>query len=204
MIPSVLVTKTTGDAQALEDVSIMFLSNLFIFPFSTSLFSYRFVWLNQGVLAERFVLQLQLKRRFIDVYSQEWMANLRGSTRFDTYISFKVSLKCEPYLDFVKIKCFRDALIRLRLGITELRTHKNRYVSHVIDNNCPFCKDVEETECHFFFYCSKYKTVRPIILKYTERHEKHWKFKECGVKTKHQRSSWHGLLSKLLRLERIC
>lgn len=160
-----------------------------------------FVWLNQGVVAEQ-IFVLQLKQRFIDVYSQEWMANLRGSTRFDSYISFKVSLKCEPYLDFVKIKCFRDALIRLRLGITELRTHKNRYVSHVTDNNCPFCKDVEETECHFLFHCSMYQTIRPNILKYTERHAEHWKFKEimlCEDQASTKQLAWFAFKAFQIR-----
>ena len=85
------------------------------------------------------------------MYPQEWLANLRGSTRFDMYILFKKSIKYETYLDFVRVKCFRNALIRFRLGITELKTHKNRYVSLVADNNGPFCKVVEENEYHFFF-----------------------------------------------------
>ena len=78
---------------------------------------YGFVWLNRGVATEHFIAQ-----RFIDVYSQEWLANLRASTRFDMYILFKTSIKYETYLDFVRVKCFRDALIRFRLGITELKT----------------------------------------------------------------------------------
>ena len=78
---------------------------------------YGFVWLNHGVATEqRFIAQL--KQRFIDVYSQEWLANLRGSTRFDMYILFKTSIRYETYLDSVRVKCFRGALIRFRLGIT--------------------------------------------------------------------------------------
>ena len=79
---------------------------------------YGFVWLNQGVATEQHFIE-QLKQRFIDVYSQEWMVNLRESTRFDTYILFKTSIKYETFLDLVRVKCFRDALIRFRLGITE-------------------------------------------------------------------------------------
>ena len=115
---------------------------------------YRFVWLNQGVATEQLFIA-QIKQRFIDVYSQEWMANLRGRKRFDMYILFKTSIKYETFLDFVRVKCFRDALIRFRLGITELKAHKNRYISHVADNNCPFCRVVEENEYHFLFRCEK-------------------------------------------------
>ena len=138
---------------------------------------YGFVWLNQGVATEQHFIA-QLKQRFIDVYSQEWLANLRGSTRFDMYILFKTSIKYETYLDFVRVKCFRNALIRFRLGITELKTHKNRYISHVAGNNCPFCKVVEENEYHFLFHCEKYEAVRPEKFKNIKRHEENWKFSE--------------------------
>ena len=144
---------------------------------------YGFVWLNQGIATEQHFIA-QLKQRFIDVSSQEWMANLRGSTRFDMYIWFKTLIKDETYLDFVWVKCFRDALIRFRLGITELKTHKNRYNSHVADNNCPFCKAVEQNEYHFLFHCEKYETVRPENLKHIKRHEENWKFQRlCCVKS---------------------
>ena len=83
------------------------------------------------------------------------MANLRGSKRFDMYILFKTSIEYKTYLDIVRVKCFRDALISFGLRITELETHKNRYISHVADNNCPFCKVIEENEYHFLFHCEK-------------------------------------------------
>ena len=53
---------------------------------------YGFVRLNQGVATEQHFIA-QLKQRFIDVCSQEWLANLKGSTRFDMYILFKTSIK---------------------------------------------------------------------------------------------------------------
>ena len=130
---------------------------------------YGFAWLNQGVALEQHFIA-QLKQRFIDVYSQEWLANLRGSTRFDMYILFKTSIKYETYLVFVRVKCFRDALIRLTLGITELKTHKNIHISQVADNNCPFCKVVEKNEYHFLYHCEKYETVRPEKFKHIKRH----------------------------------
>ena len=61
---------------------------------------------------------------------------------------------------------------------TELKTHKNRYISHVTDNNCPFCKVVEENEYHFLFHCEKYEAVRPEKFKNIKRHEENWKFSE--------------------------
>ena len=87
---------------------------------------YGFVWLNQGVATEQ-PFTAQRKQRFIDVYSQEWMASLRGSTRFDTYILFKTSVRYEMYLDCIRVKYFRDALVRFRLWFTELK-HSQTYI----------------------------------------------------------------------------
>ena len=54
---------------------------------------YGFVWLNHGVATEqRFIAQL--KQRFMDVHSQEWMANLSGGTPFDTHIKYETYLDC--------------------------------------------------------------------------------------------------------------
>ena len=78
------------------------------------------------------------------------------------------SIKYETYLDFVRVKCFRDALIRFELGIT----------ARVANNNCPFCKAVEENEYHYLFHCEKYETVRPENCKHIKRHEENWKFTE--------------------------
>ena len=138
---------------------------------------YGFVWLCQGVVEENHFIN-QFKLRLVDVYSQEWMADMRQSTRFATYVSFKTSLRFEKYLDFIKVKCFRDTLIRFRFGLTELKTHKNRFVKHITDNNCPFCTDVNENEYHFLFYCNKYDTIRPKILKCVEQHEEKHKFED--------------------------
>ena len=136
---------------------------------------YGFVWLCQGVAEEAYFIN-QFKSRLVDVSSQEWMADIRQSTRFDTYVSFKTSPTFEKYLDFIKVKCFRDSLIRFRFGITELKTHKNRFVKHITNNTCPFCKDTDENEYHFLFHCDKYETIRPNILKCVERHEEKRKF----------------------------
>ena len=61
---------------------------------------------------------------------------------------------------------------------TQNYRNKNGYISHVADNNCPFCKVVEENEYHFLFQCEKYETVRPEKIKYITRHEENWKFSE--------------------------
>ena len=167
---------------------------------------YGFVWLNQGVATEQHFIA-QLKQRFIGVYSQEWLANLRGSKRFDMYILFKTSVKYETYrcLDFVRVKCFRDALIRFRLGITELKTHKNRYISHVADNVVHFVKPLKKTSIIFYFIVKSMKLLDRKNFNILNGMRKTGNFQRlCGVKSQHRPNSWHGLFSKLLKLEQNC
>ena len=52
--------------------------------------------------------------------------------------------------------------IRLRLGVSPLRTHKLRYRKDVtpVDYFCPFCVGNTETEVHFILLCPKYAEIR--------------------------------------------
>ena len=99
-------------------------------------------------------------------------------SEWQTYEEARVltSIKYETYLDFVRVKCFRDALIRFRLGITESKIHKNRYVSHVADSSCPLRKTVDENKYQFLFHCETYETVGQ--GKRIKRREENWKFTE--------------------------
>ena len=56
----------------------------------------------------------------------------------------------------------RNLLIRLRLGVLPLRTHKVHYRKDVspVDYFCPFCVGVAETEIHFILVCPKYADSR--------------------------------------------
>ena len=43
------------------------------------------------------------------------------------YASFKSNLLTENYLDFVWIKCFKNVLIQLRMGVLPLNANRFRY-----------------------------------------------------------------------------
>ena len=65
---------------------------------------------------------------------------MNASSRFDLYREFKTALNAETYIDCIKQKCFRDCSVRIRLGISTLKVHKNRYAKSevLMDNDCPF------------------------------------------------------------------
>ena len=73
------------------------------------------------------------------------MAGINSSERFIQYRKFKPVLEPEKYLDSIRHKCFRDTLVRLGLGISDINVHKNRYKRNdqLALNNCPFCPEVE-------------------------------------------------------------
>ena len=73
------------------------------------------------------------------------MAGINSTERCIQYRKCKLVLESEEYLDSVRQKCFRDALVRLRLAISDISVHKNRYKETIfLLGMCPFCPGVEE------------------------------------------------------------
>ena len=95
---------------------------------------------------------------------------MNTSGRIDHYREFKTALNAEMYLDCAKQKSFRDCLVRVTLGISNLKVHKNRYARGDIlpDNDCPFCPEFEDNELHLFPVCKTYERIRPDKLKNIE------------------------------------
>ena len=89
-------------------------------------FAFGFVWLQKSVGNERAFLAI-LKERLCDDFNEEWTTAVNSSERFCLYASFKSNLLTENYLDFVRIKCFRDVLIKLRMGVLPLNANRFRY-----------------------------------------------------------------------------
>ena len=135
-----------------------------------------YVWLAQGVTRENCFLR-EFKQRLTDVFRQDWMAGINSSERFIQYRQFKLVLEPEKYLDSIRQKCFRDALVRLRLGISDINVHKNRYKRNdqLALNNCPFCPEVED-EFHLCFRCHMYDDIRPSVMKNVEPHQESIQF----------------------------
>ena len=80
-----------------------------------------FVWLQKSVGNERAFWAI-LKERLCDDFNQEWTTALNSSEKYLNssekycpFASFISNLLTENYLDFIRIKCFRDVLIKLRM-----------------------------------------------------------------------------------------
>ena len=118
-------------------------------------------WVNQGVGDEEPFLK-EFKEIVLSLYRQEWDKRMRTKERFTVYSTFKSSLSLAPYLNELKHIKARNFLIRLRLGVSPLRTHKLRYHKDVtpVDCSCPFCKSDVETEVHVILVCPTCAEIR--------------------------------------------
>ena len=130
-----------------------------------TLYQYGFghVWENQGVTCINGFL-LEFKQRLIDCFHQDWNSEVSGE-RFSFYTSFK-SLPGLPQAIFqIKNIAVRKTLLRFRLGVSPLKTHKYRHIARSMESlHCPFCKNIPESEIHFLLVCPKYCEVREKYL----------------------------------------
>ena len=127
------------------------------------LYKYDFddVWVNQGVGDEKAFLK-EFNERVLSLYSQEWDNSIRTKERCTVYSTFKSSSSLAPYLNELKHIKARNFLIRLRLSVSPLRTHKLRYCKDATPfvYFCPFCKSDMENEVHFILVSPKYAEIR--------------------------------------------
>ena len=67
---------------------------------------------------------------------------------------FKPCISLESYITTVTNKHIRNVLIRFKIGASNIRAHKMRYVVHTPqDLLCPLCNTAYEDEMHILFYC---------------------------------------------------
>ena len=132
-------------------------------------FGFGFVCENQGVKnPETFIKAF--KQRLIDYHSQNWHEHISNKTRFTIYRMFKISISLEPYFTSVTNKYTKDVLIRFRIGASNIRTHKLKYIAHTPgDLMRTLCNTAYEDEMHTLFYCKFHDDLRQkyISRKYT-------------------------------------
>ena len=124
-----------------------------------------YVWLTQGVGDELHFIRI-FRQRLTEINFQDWVAGLNASSWFDLCRQFKTAVNAEIYLDCIRQKCSRDCLVRVRLGISNLKVHNQYARSDVPQDN----------ELNLFFVYKKYEKIRPNMLKNIEPHHEHSQF----------------------------
>ena len=131
----------------------------------TCLFQYGFgiVWVSQQVGNKTGFLR-ELKQRLIDCNTQDWHDKISTKESFKTYRRFKQILQFESYLSYVTVKRYRDAIVRIRLGLNKLTCNKYRHNPNVRERLCLVCQSTEEDQVHFIFACRAYDDFREDLL----------------------------------------
>ena len=87
---------------------------------------------------------------------------MSSKDRLAFYSSFKKSHSLADYLFTVKKAVLSKHLVRFRLGVSPLKTHRLRYAERPPDIfTRPFC---DTNEINFLSVCPKYKTLRETYL----------------------------------------
>ena len=88
--------------------------------------------------------QTDRDRQCASVLQKDMYANCRD---------FKTFPESERYFEFVDIKCFRDYLVKLRLGLLPLNTFAfNNLSSRDTVDGCDYCGEFED-EKHLIRFC---------------------------------------------------
>ena len=76
------------------------------------------------------------------------------------YRDFKAFFESEGYFEFVNIKCFRDYLVKLRLGLLTLNNSAfSSLFSRDTPDGCDYCGEFED-EKHLICFCPLYENIR--------------------------------------------
>ena len=156
----------------------MFEENRNAWASSVCFFLYKYgfddVWLNQGVGNERVFISF-LKERLISSFKNEWKSRLTNTNApsLSLYRLLKAEIQLSAYLPGVKSIQGRCQITRVRLGVSYLKPHWNRFVVNpsMADLACPFCIDIVESEIHFILTCPVYNDLRELYIneKYSRR-----------------------------------
>jgi len=140
---------------------------------SLETYGFGYVWMNGGVQNIQHFLRVY-KERTSDCWMQGWTERIQKSGRYSVYRMIKLEFEIGSYFGIKK--ALRDVLVRLRLGISDLKLHKLRYsIDTGIDLSCPLCKYRLDDEIHFLYLCKNTEVLRAKYLPgvYLNGHKKH-------------------------------
>ena len=155
-----------------------------------------YVWLQQNVGCIKSFLSL-FKQRLIDEFIQEWDGSVQNKDMYLNYRLFKSVFGSELYFDVVEVKCFRNSLTKLRLGVLPIGASLFRRTLHRdLNTPCHLC-NVLEDEDHFIFHCPLYVTERN---KYIDvRHRSYVNILRNGINSDIRRLSTYLFLALRIR-----
>ena len=120
-------------------------------------------WLQPGAGCETAFISL-FKQRLTDIFKQVWSASILQKGMRAMYRDFESVFGSEKYFDFVDIKCFKDYLVKLRLGSLPLNSSTFNPLSPCDTTVCwYYCNEVEN-EKQLIYVCPLYDNIRARYL----------------------------------------
>ena len=128
------------------------------------------IWIDQNPQTIDF---RTIKQRIIDIYKQNWYANINNSSKLASYCMFKHDFNIELYLSCINVNKYRISLTKLRLSCHNLEIETGRYLNIPRSERiCTHCNmNVIESEYHFLLVCPKYYEIRK---RYLKKYYCHW------------------------------
>ena len=122
---------------------------------------YAVVWLTGEIGNKKLFFSL-FKQTLIDNFFQDWNTNMVNDPHCALYYGFKPLIETELYLRNPNLKIhLRNALAKLRLGVSEINSHRFKFSLNNDLKKCPFCiVDCFEDEKHVLFVCPLYDQIR--------------------------------------------
>ena len=122
-----------------------------------------YAWMNQGVSDEAAFISL-FKQRLNDIYVQEWDSSVLHKDIYSTYRMFKTVFASEKYFEYLEFRCFRDCIVKLRIGVLPINGSAFRQTFSKSENVlCTICNTIED-EYHFIHKCPLYNEIRKKYL----------------------------------------
>ena len=148
-------------------------------------FGFGLVWLQKSVGNEMAFWQFS-RNDSVMILTKSGLPLLTSVRDFCVYASFKSNLLTENYLDFVRIKCFRDVLIKLRMGVLPLNANRFRYAhenaSKILCSSCEI-----EDEVDFICFCALNKELRQKFMhRYLQTEHSFTLLMQCHEKSSSQ------------------
>jgi hypothetical protein len=112
-----------------------------------------------------------LKDRLYGTFCHGWRNHIDTSDRFSEYRNYKTLIHRERYVDLIWLGIYRNSLAQMRMGVSQINTHKFRYSSSPTSTLCPFGCDKTESEVHFILECYKYDHLRLRYMPYISSSE---------------------------------
>ena len=127
------------------------------------------VWLQQNV---------GHLNRFVSVFRDCWTSSNKTGVLVSlqknvlNFNRFPNKVSREKYIDVLQLRCFREAYIKFRFGISPILVHRLRYRNDIIPRDllCPVCKDEIEDELHILFSCKAYEDFRKDVSWFNGSH----------------------------------